>query len=148
MKILLTGKNGQVGHALVPRLSALGTLCAVGTAECDFQDETALRTLVRRERPDVIVNPAAYTAVDRAESEPAMAHAINAHAPEILAQEAHTLGALLIHFSTDYVFDGTKTTAYTEDDVPNPQSVYGASKWAGEQAVKAHCARHLILRTA
>ena len=75
MKILLTGKNGQVGHALVPRLSALGTLCAVGTAECDFQDETALRTLVRRERPDVIVNPAAYTAVDRAESEPAMAHA-------------------------------------------------------------------------
>ena len=148
MKILLTGKNGQVGHALVPRLSALGTLCAVGTAECDFQDETALRTLVRRERPDVIVNPAAYTAVDRAESEPAMAHAINARAPEILAQEAHTLGALLIHFSTDYVFDGTKTTAYTEDDVPNPQSVYGASKWAGEQAVQAHCARHLILRTA
>ena len=148
MKILLTGKNGQVGHALVPRLSALGTLCAVGTAECDFQDETALRTLVRRERPDVIVNPAAYTAVDRAESEPTMAHAINARAPEILAQEAHTLGALLIHFSTDYVFDGTKTTAYTEDDVPNPQSVYGASKWAGEQAVQAHCARHLILRTA
>lgn len=147
MKILLTGKNGQVGFELQRSLAVLGEVCAIGSADCDLVDEAALRRWVRDVAPDVIVNPAAYTAVDRAESEPALASAVNARAPVILAEEAVRLGALLIHFSTDYVFDGHKAGAYEETDVPNPQSVYGATKLAGEQAIQASGARHLILRT-
>jgi dTDP-4-dehydrorhamnose reductase len=147
MNILLFGKNGQLGFELRRSLSPLGPVTALGSQELDLGDARALREVLRMQRPDVIVNAAAYTAVDRAESEPALAHAINANAPRVMAEEAHNMGAVLVHYSTDYVFDGTQSQPYTEDDQAQPQSVYGASKWAGEQAVQAHCAQHLILRT-
>jgi dTDP-4-dehydrorhamnose reductase len=147
MKLLLTGKNGQVGFELQRALAVLGEVVAIDSDDCDLADEAAIRRIVRDVRPDVIVNPAAYTAVDKAESEPARAQAINARAPAVLAEEARALGALLVHYSTDYVFDGTKDGAYLESDAPNPTSVYGATKLAGEQAVAAACPRHLILRT-
>lgn len=147
MKILLTGKNGQVGFELRRSLAVLGEVYAVDVADCDLSDEAAIRRLVRGYRPEVIVNPAAYTAVDKAEREPALAEAINARAPGVFAEEAERLGAALVHFSTDYVFDGRKDGAYTEADAPNPQSVYGATKLAGERAVQTTCTRHLILRT-
>ena len=147
MNILLIGKNGQLGFELSRSLSPLGHVTAWGSQELNLSDESALRQALRMHRPGVIVNAAAYTAVDRAESEPALAHAINAHAPRVMAEEAQSMGSVLVHYSTDYVFDGTQSQAYTEDDQPHPQSVYGASKWAGEQAVQAHCAQHLILRT-
>lgn len=147
MKILVTGKNGQVGFELCRSLAVLGDILAVDVADCDLSKETAIRDCVRGYRPDVIVNPAAYTAVDKAEGEKALAEAINATAPAVLAEEATSLGALLVHYSTDYVFDGTKVEAYSEDDIENPQSVYGATKLAGERAVQAGCTRHLILRT-
>lgn len=147
MNILLTGKNGQAGFELQRLLSPLGQVIAVGHAECDLADEAAIRALVRRVKPDVIVNPAAYTAVDRAETEQALAYAVNARAPGILGEEAAALGALVVHYSTDYVFDGAKDGFYRESDIPNPQSVYGASKLAGEQALQASGARHLIFRT-
>lgn len=147
VRILLTGKNGQVGFELRRSLALLGDVYATGVSDCDLRDETAIRRIVQAYRPDVIVNPAAYTAVDKAESESALAVAINAHAPAVFAEEAQRLGALLVQFSTDYVFDGTKDGVYTEADAPNPQSVYGASKLAGERAVQLACERHLILRT-
>jgi dTDP-4-dehydrorhamnose reductase len=147
MKLLLTGKNGQVGFELQRALAVLGEVVAIDSNTCDLADETAIRRLLRNVRPDVVVNPAAYTAVDRAESEQALAQAINGRAPAVLAEEASALGALLVHYSTDYVFDGTKDGAYLETDAPNPISVYGATKLAGEQAVAATCSRHLILRT-
>jgi dTDP-4-dehydrorhamnose reductase len=147
MKILLTGKNGQVGFELRRSLAVLGEVLAVGSAECDFEDVAAVRRLVQVQRPDVIVNPAAFTAVDRAEANRALAQAINATAPAAMAEEAQRLGALLVHFSTDYVFDGTKQGAYVETDEPNPLGAYGATKWAGERAIAAGCERHLILRT-
>lgn len=147
MKLLLTGKNGQVGFELQRALAPLGGVHAVDAAECNLADEHAIRELVRRVRPDVIVNPAAYTAVDKAESEPELAHAVNADAPRILGEEAERLGAWVVHFSTDYVFDGTKEGAYTEQDVTNPQSVYGLTKRNGEVALSKVCSRHLILRT-
>lgn len=147
MKILLTGKDGQVGFELARALAPLGEVDAVGRADCDLQDGDALRGLVRATSPDLIVNAAAYTAVDRAESEHEAAFAINAGVPRILGEEAARLGALVIHYSSDYVFDGTGHKPYAESDTPNPQSVYGASKLAGEQALAAACARHLILRT-
>lgn len=147
MKILLTGKNGQVGFELRRSLAVLGEVLAVDIAECDLGDAAAIRQLVQRYRPDVIVNPAAYTAVDKAEQQAALAGAINTAAPAVLAEEAQQLGALLVHFSTDYVFDGTKTGAYAEDDIPNPLSVYGVTKLAGEQAIQRACERHLILRS-
>jgi dTDP-4-dehydrorhamnose reductase len=146
-RILLTGKDGQVGHELQRVLAALGSVTAVGRPDCDLADAAALRALVAAVRPDVIVNPAAYTAVDKAESEPAAAHAVNAEAPGVLAGEAQRHGALLIHYSTDYVFDGRKTAPYTEQDAPAPQSVYGRSKLAGEDAIRRSGCRHLILRT-
>ena len=147
MRILLTGKGGQVGHELQQALAPIAEVIAVGTDDCDFTDADAIEALVSHVKPHVIVNPAAYTAVDKAESEPDRAAAINAMAPGVLAKQAQRLDALLIHYSTDYVFDGTQTTPYTEVDRPNPQSVYGATKLAGETAIQQQGARHLILRT-
>jgi dTDP-4-dehydrorhamnose reductase len=147
MRILLTGKNGQVGFELQRSLAPLGELIALDRAHCDLAKPDVLRALMREARPDVIVNAAAYTAVDRAESETEQARAVNARAPGVLGEEAQRLGALVVHFSTDYVFDGSKNEPYTETDPPNPQSTYGASKWAGEKALQASGARHLIFRT-
>jgi dTDP-4-dehydrorhamnose reductase len=147
MKILLTGKNGQLGFELQRALAPLGEVVAVGTQDCNLADADALRELVRRVAPDVIVNPAAYTAVDKAESDEATARAVNAVAPAILGEEGAKLGALVLHYSTDYVFDGTKQGAYTESDMPAPQSVYGRTKLDGELGLAAANPRHLILRT-
>jgi dTDP-4-dehydrorhamnose reductase len=147
VKILLTGKNGQLGFELQRALAPLGEVVAVGQADCDLADAEALRALVRSVAPDVIVNPAAYTAVDKAESDEPRAFAVNAQAPRILGEEGARLGALVLHYSTDYVFDGTKDGAYTETDTPNPQSVYGRSKREGELALAQANPRHLILRT-
>jgi dTDP-4-dehydrorhamnose reductase len=147
MKILLTGRDGQLGFELVRALAPLGEVLAVGRADCDLADAGALRALVRSLAPDVIVNPAAWTAVDGAESEPDLAFAVNAAAPGILGEEAARLGSLVVHYSTDYVFDGAKQAPYTEADTPAPHSVYGSSKLAGERALAQACARQLILRT-
>lgn len=147
MRILLTGRDGQVGFELRRSLSAIGEVFAVGSVDCDFRDPSAVRRLVRSFAPDVIVNPAAYTAVDKAESDHPVAHAINVDAPRVMAEEANRSGAAMVHFSTDYVFDGSKVGSYNEADSPNPQSVYGATKLAGELAVSAACRRSLVLRT-
>ena len=147
MKILLTGVNGQVGWELHRTLATLGEVIAPRRAALDLANAPALREAVRTHRPDLIVNPAAWTAVDRAESEPEAARAINAIAPAILAEESARLGAGMIHFSTDYVFDGSKTGAWREDDATAPLGVYGASKLEGEQAVLAANPASLILRT-
>jgi dTDP-4-dehydrorhamnose reductase len=147
MKILLTGKNGQVGFELQRSLAVLGEVRAIDLAECDLSDEVAIRREVQAFQPDVVVNPAAYTAVDQAESQLDLADAVNARAPSVFAEEAQRLGALMLHFSTDYVYDGTKPTAYVESDAPAPRSVYGRTKLAGDEAVQAQCKRHLILRT-
>jgi dTDP-4-dehydrorhamnose reductase len=147
MKLLVTGKQGQVGFELQRSLAPLGEVVAVDVAECDLADADAIRKLVRTIKPDVIVNPAAYTAVDKAENEPELAKAINADAPGILGQEAAKLGALVVHYSTDYVFDGCMPGAYLETDGTNPQSVYGRTKRDGELALQAATPKHLILRT-
>lgn len=147
MKILLTGCAGQLGRELKRSLACLGEVVACDRRSLDLAQPDALRTAVHAMAPTVIVNAAAYTAVDKAETEPAVADTINAVAPGILAEEARQLGALLIHFSTDYVFDGGKATAYTEGDSPAPLSAYGRSKLGGEQAITATGARHLIFRT-
>lgn len=147
MKILLTGKDGQVGWELQRALSSFDHVVSVGREGMDLADPDAIRRIVRDVRPDIILNPAAYTAVDKAESEPDLAMAVNGIAPGILAEEAKLLDAVLVHYSTDYVFDGSKPGAYTEDDAPNPQSVYGRTKLAGELAIRASGCRHLILRT-
>ena len=151
MKILLLGKNGQVGWALQRSLAPLGELVALDAQSqihCgDLTNLAGLAQTVRDVAPDVIVNAAAYTAVDKAESEPALAHAINALAPGVLAQEAKRCGAWLVHFSTDYVFDGSGKQAWLETDASAPLSVYGASKLAGEQAIMAAACQHLIFRT-
>jgi dTDP-4-dehydrorhamnose reductase len=145
--ILLTGAAGQLGFELGRLLTAHGEVKALDRAGLDLADTDAVATVVRRIRPQLIVNAAGYTAVDRAESEPALADAINAHAPAVLAEEAKRLDALLIHYSTDYVFDGSSGTPYREEDRPNPLNVYGSSKLAGERAITAAGAAHLILRT-
>jgi dTDP-4-dehydrorhamnose reductase len=147
MKILLLGKDGQVGWELQRALAPLGELRACGRSEADFADPESLRALVRDVAPDVIVNAAAYTAVDRAESDEPAAHACNAVAPGVLAEEAASLGAWLVHYSTDYVFDGSKQGAWVETDDVNPLSVYGRTKFDGEQRIRASGALHLILRT-
>lgn len=147
MKILLTGKNGQVGFELQRALAPLGEIISVDHQECDLADPAAIRALVAKVSPQIIVNPAAYTAVDKAESEPELAQAINGNAPGVFGQEAARLGALVVHYSTDYVFDGTKAGAYNENDTPNPQSVYGKTKLAGEQALLTSGADCLIFRT-
>lgn len=147
MKILLLGKDGQVGWELQRALAPLGELRACGRGEVDVADPAALRALVRGVAPDVIVNAAAYTAVDRAESDRLAAAACNALAPGVLAEEAAALGAWLVHYSTDYVFDGAKEGAWVETDPVNPLSVYGRTKYEGEERIRASGARHLILRT-
>lgn len=147
MKILLTGATGQVGYELERSLQALGEVVAVDRARMDLSDLDQVRDVVRAVRPNLIVNPAAYTAVDKAESEPALVHRINAEAPAVMAAEARALGAAMVHFSTDYVFDGSKQGAYVETDATNPINVYGHSKLAGEQAIAAAGIAHLILRT-
>lgn len=145
--ILLTGKNGQVGHALASRLPTLGHLITLDRSQLDLSNADAIRKIVQETKPDLIINPAAYTAVDRAESESGLAYAINARAPGLLAQAAAEVGARLVHYSTDYVFDGRKTSPYVETDDTNPLNIYGASKLAGEQAIRASGVPHLIFRT-
>lgn len=147
MNILLTGKNGQVGWELARTLLPLGHVHAFGHNELDLADVAAVRRRLDEVRPDVIVNAAAYTAVDKAESEPELANAVNAAAPALLAQEAASRDALLIHYSTDYVFDGAKAVPYVETDPTAPLGAYGRSKLAGETAVLISGADHLIFRT-
>lgn len=152
MRILLLGKNGQVGWELQRALAPLGELVALDRQgsgiDCgDLARQVDLAETVRRMAPDVIVNAAAYTAVDRAEGDAALAHAINAEAVGVLAHEAAALGAWLLHYSTDYVFDGSGSRAWREDDPTAPLSVYGRSKLAGEKAIRASGCRHLIFRT-
>ncbi len=147
MKILVTGKNGQVGHELQRSLAPLGEVVAVDIEDCDLTDTAAIVALVEKIKPDLIVNPAAYTAVDKAETETEIAYAINAIAPKVLAAQANLLHIPIIHYSTDYIFDGTKDGVYVEDDPVNPQSIYGKTKWQGEKNVRAMCPQHVILRT-
>jgi dTDP-4-dehydrorhamnose reductase len=147
MKILLTGKNGQVGFELQRALAPLGEVVAVDHRECDLANPDAIRKLMAEVGPQVIINPAAYTAVDKAESEPELAQAINGVAPGIFGEEAKRLGALVVHYSTDYVFDGARDGEYTEQDKTSPQSVYGQTKLAGEQALLTSGADCLIFRT-
>jgi dTDP-4-dehydrorhamnose reductase len=154
MKILLTGVTGQVGHHLKPALEARGWEVIAPTRDTlDLANPDSIVRTVREVKPQLIINPAAYTAVDKAESEPELAMAINGIAPGIFAEQAKQLGIPLIHYSTDYVFDGTKRgpdgefAPYTEEDIPNPINVYGKTKLAGEQAIQASGCQHLILRT-
>ena len=147
-RILLTGKNGQVGSELQRLLPRLGETIALGHAELDLTDPDAIHRVLREVRPELIVNAAAYTAVDRAETEQAAAWAANAAAPGVMAEAAKKIGAALVHYSTDYVFDGHKTSPYVEDDPINPINTYGKTKFAGEQAIRDAGLPHLILRTA
>lgn len=147
MKVLLTGNTGQVGYELARSLQGVGEVVAVDRNVMDLSDLDQVRDVIRRVQPQLIVNPAAYTAVDKAESEPELAHRINAEAPAIMAEEAKALGAALVHYSTDYVFDGSQASPRVEDDPLGPLNVYGASKLAGEQAIVAAGIPHLIFRT-
>ena len=147
LKILISGKTGQVALELQKHLGGLGELIVLGRNDLDLSKPEQIRAQVRAHRPDLIINAAAHTAVDLAESEPELAFAINGVAPGVFAEEAAALGIPLIHYSTDYVFDGNKPAPYTEDDTPNPLGVYGKSKLAGERAIAATGAEHLILRT-
>ena len=145
--ILLTGKTGQVGSELNQLLPEFANVIAPGRNELDLADVQSIRRVIDETRPQIIVNAAAYTAVDAAEKDEANAFAINAKAPAVLAEQAKRLGALLVHYSTDYVFDGTKRSPYSETDATNPLNVYGKSKLAGEQAICESGAFHLIFRT-
>jgi len=147
MKILITGSTGQIARELQLELAGAGKLLALGHNALDLADPEQIREQVRLLRPDLIINAAAYTAVDPAESHRELAFAVNARGPQVLAEEAARLGVPLIHYSTDYVFDGRKAEPYSEADVPQPLSVYGASKLAGEQAIQAAGCEYLILRT-
>ena len=145
-RILLIGKIGQVGWELRRTLAPMGQITCVDFPEIDLTSGDSIRRWVRESRPDVVINAAAYTAVDKAESEPDRAMQINGVAPGIMAEEAKKIGALLVHYSTDYVFDGAKTTPYAETDAPNPLGAYGRSKLAGDEAVRATGGAHLIFR--
>ena len=147
MKILLFGKNGQVGWELNRSLQSLGEIVALTREEADFSDPESLRKAVNEASPDVIVNAVAYTAVDKAEEEEKLATKINATAPGILAEEALKKNALLIHYSTDYVFDGKKESSYVETDEPNPINAYGRTKLAGEKAIQSSGCDYIIFRT-
>lgn len=146
-RILLTGVDGQVGWELQRSLAPLGEVVAFNRLALDLTDLDRLRTTVREIKPDLIVNPAAYTAVDRAETEEDLALRINAEAPRVMAEEAQRLGAWFMHYSTDYVFDGSKSGAYVEDDAPNPLNAYGRTKLAGERTIAAVGGRHVVFRT-
>jgi dTDP-4-dehydrorhamnose reductase len=146
-RFFITGTNGQLGFELQRALAPLGDVTACGRYACDLSTPDSIRAAVRAAKPDVIFSAGAYTAVDKAESEPELAHAVNGDAPGILGEEASKLGALVIHYSTDYVFDGTKIAAYSEEDVTNPLGVYGKTKLEGENALAASGADHLIFRT-
>lgn len=145
-KIFLTGSNGQVGFELKNKLSALGEVIATDRETLDLTNPDAIRQFIDQTKPDIMINLAAYTAVDKAESEPDLAYQINTIAPEVLADKAIELDIPLIHFSTDYVFDGLKNEPYVETDSTNPQSVYGKTKCEGEEKVRTHI-KHMILRT-
>jgi dTDP-4-dehydrorhamnose reductase len=147
MKLLLTGMSGQVGHELLRTLAPLGDIVAVDRSAMDLSDPQRIRDVIQAERPDLLVNAAAYTAVDRAEVEREAAFKINATAPRVMAEALRATGGALAHFSTDYVFDGAKRGPYFENDRPNPLNAYGRSKFEGEQAIRASGVPHLILRT-
>ena len=144
---MVFGRIGQVGWELRHKLACLGQVAAVEYPEVDFTKADSIRNAVRAAEPSVIVNSAAYTAVDKAESEPELAWAINGTAPGVIAEEAKRLGSILVHYSTDYVFDGSKQGAYVETDAPNPLNVYGKTKLAGDEAIQAVGGDYLILRT-
>ncbi|MEB0077364.1 dTDP-4-dehydrorhamnose reductase [Pseudomonas sp. CCI3.2] len=147
LRILISGQHGQVSSELQKSLAGLGELRILGRDQLDLGHPETIRAQVNAWRPDLIINAAAHTAVDQAESEPELAFAINGTAPGVFAEEAKKLGIPLIHYSTDYVFDGKKASPYTEQDVPNPLGVYGKSKLVGERAIAAVGGEHLILRT-
>lgn len=147
-RILVTGVNGQLGQELTGILPSIGEVIGVGRAELDLTQPEAIRQVINEAKPDVIVNSAAYTAVDKAESEPELANAINAIAPGIIAEECEKLAIPLIHVSTDYVFDGSKSSPYQDTDPTNPLSVYGKTKLAGEMAIQNSCQNYIIVRTA
>jgi dTDP-4-dehydrorhamnose reductase len=146
-KILVFGRMGQVGWELRHKLACLGQVTAIEYPEIDFSKPDSIRTAMRAAEPAVILNAAAYTAVDKAESDPELATAINATAPGVIAEEAKRLGGLLVHYSTDYVFDGSKLTPWVETDAPNPLNAYGRTKLAGDQAIQALGCDYLIFRT-
>lgn len=146
-RILISGRTGQVGYELERSLQGLGEVIALDRSQMDLSNLQQVREVIRSVKPTLIVNPAAYTAVDQAEREPELALRINGEAPGVMAEEAKKLGATLIHYSTDYVFDGNKDSAYLETDPTCPVNVYGSSKLAGEQAIQATGVTHLILRT-
>ncbi len=148
MKVLVTGCNGQVGHCLVEQLQGKAEVLAVDAQELDITQQQAVVDTVNAFQPDVIINAAAHTAVDRAETEEDLSYKVNRDGPMYLAQAAQSVGASILHISTDYVFEGNKDGLYDEGDLTNPQGVYGASKLAGEKAVIKACDKHIILRTA
>lgn len=147
-RILLTGQDGQVGQELKTRLAPLGEVIGFGRETLDLSAASSIRQTISKVSPDVIVNAAAYTAVDKAETETELAKTINGIAPQIMAEAANQLGAALLHISTDYVFDGRKNTPYLEDDPTNPLSTYGQSKLMGEEEIRKQNSPHIILRTA
>ena len=146
MKILLTGKDGQVGFALHKKLVSVGEVIATNRNELNLENPDAIRAFIEKIKPDIIINAAAYTDVDKAETEIELACKVNTEAPKVLAEKASQLDIPMIHFSTGYVFDGFKNEPYVETDDANPQSVYGQTKWEGEEAVRNH-KKHIILRT-
>lgn len=145
MKILLTGKDGQVGFALHKKLVSVGEVIATNRNELNLENPDAIRSFIEKIKPDIIINAAAYTDVDKAETEIELARKVNTEAPRVLAEKVSQLDIPMIHFSTDYVFDGLKNEPYVETDQANPQSVYGETKWKGEEAVRDH-KKHIILR--
>lgn len=147
MKILLFGKNGQVARRLYPALLPLGTVIVYGSDDLDLRDFDKLRDCIRNHNPDVIINAAGYTEVDRAESESDVAFAINTEAVRVIAEEAANINAWLIHYSSEYVFDGTKNGAYTEEDIANPLNIYGKSKIAADEYIQSITKKYIILRT-